>query len=44
MPLSAGYVSRETATNLSRNGLMSVAAIVTIAVLGGLHWIRVFHQ
>jgi cell division transport system permease protein len=32
MPLSAGYVSRETATNLSRNGLMSVAAIVTIAV------------
>jgi len=32
MALSAGYVSRETATNLSRNGLMSVAAIVTIAV------------
>ncbi|CAA9262281.1 MAG: Assymetric_cell_division_FstX [uncultured Acidimicrobiales bacterium] len=32
MAVSASYVARETATNLSRNGLMSVAAIVTIAV------------
>lgn len=32
MALSTAYVARETATNLSRNGLMSVAAIVTIAV------------
>ena len=32
MAVSTSYVARETATNLSRNGLMSVAAVVTIAV------------
>jgi cell division transport system permease protein len=32
MPVSAGYVSREAATNLWRNRLMTVAAILTVAV------------
>jgi len=32
MPLSASYVSREAATNLWRNRLMTVAAILTVAV------------
>jgi cell division transport system permease protein len=32
MPLSAGYVSREAVTNLWRNRLMTVAAILTVAV------------
>jgi cell division transport system permease protein len=32
MPISAGYVSREAATNLWRNRLMTVAAILTVAV------------
>jgi cell division transport system permease protein len=32
MPLSAAYVGREAATNLWRNRLMTVAAILTVAV------------
>ena len=32
MPISAGYVVRETATNLWRNRLMAVAAVLTVAV------------
>lgn len=32
MPVSAAYVSREAATNLWRNRLMTVAAILTVAV------------
>jgi cell division transport system permease protein len=32
MALSAGYVIRETAANLKRNALMSVAAVVTMSV------------
>jgi len=32
MPLSAAYVSREAATNLWRNRLMTAAAILTVAV------------
>jgi cell division transport system permease protein len=32
MPVSAGYVSREAMTNLWRNRLMTVAAILTVAV------------
>ena len=32
MPVSVGYVSREAATNLWRNRLMTVAAILTVAV------------
>lgn len=32
MPISAGYVVRETATNLWRNRLMAVAAILTVAI------------
>jgi cell division transport system permease protein len=32
MPVSAGYVSKEAATNLWRNRLMTVAAILTVAV------------
>jgi len=32
MPISAGYVARETATNLWRNRLMAVAAVLTVAV------------
>jgi cell division transport system permease protein len=32
MPLSASYVGREAATNLWRNRLMTVAAILTVAV------------
>jgi cell division transport system permease protein len=32
MPVSASYVSREAATNLWRNRLMTVAAILTVAV------------
>jgi cell division transport system permease protein len=32
MPLSASYVTREAATNLWRNRLMTVAAILTVAV------------
>ena len=32
MPLSASYISREAATNLWRNRLMTVAAILTVAV------------
>jgi cell division transport system permease protein len=32
MPVSAGYVSREAAANLWRNRLMTVAAILTVAV------------
>ncbi len=32
MPISAGYVSREAVTNLWRNRLMTVAAILTVAV------------
>ena len=32
MPVSAGYVTREAATNLWRNRLMTVAAILTVAV------------
>ncbi len=32
MPVSAGYVSQEAATNLWRNRLMTVAAILTVAV------------
>jgi cell division transport system permease protein len=32
MPVSAGYVSREAVTNLWRNRLMTVAAILTVAV------------
>ena len=32
MPVSAGYVSREAATNLWRNRLMTAAAILTVAV------------
>ena len=32
MPISAGYVARETATNLWRNRLMAIAAILTVAV------------
>ncbi len=32
MPVSAGYVSKEAATNLWRNRLMTAAAILTVAV------------
>jgi cell division transport system permease protein len=32
MPVSVGYVSKEAATNLWRNRLMTVAAILTVAV------------
>lgn len=32
MPVSAGYVARETATNLWRNRLMAIAAVLTVAV------------
>jgi cell division transport system permease protein len=32
MPISAGYVARETLTNLWRNRMMAVAAILTVAV------------
>ncbi len=32
MPISAGYVARETTTNLWRNRLMALAAIMTVAV------------
>lgn len=32
MPVSPGYVARETATNLWRNRLMAVAAVLTVAV------------
>lgn len=32
MPVSIGYVSRETATNLWRNRLMALAAILTVGV------------
>ncbi len=32
MPLSLGYVSRDTATNLWRNRLMALAAILTVGV------------
>ena len=32
MPISIGYVSRETATNLWRNRLMAIAAILTVGV------------
>jgi cell division transport system permease protein len=32
MPISIGYVARETATNLWRNLLMTVAAVLTVAV------------
>lgn len=32
MPVSAGYVSREAVTNLWRNRLMTVAAVLTVAV------------
>ena len=32
MPVSADYVARETATNLWRNRLMTVAAVLTVAV------------
>jgi cell division transport system permease protein len=32
MPISAGYVSREAATNLWRNRLMTIAAVLTVAV------------
>lgn len=32
MPISAGYVARETATNLWRNRLMALAAILTVGV------------
>jgi cell division transport system permease protein len=32
MPISPGYVARETATNLWRNRLMAVAAVLTVAV------------
>jgi cell division transport system permease protein len=32
VPISIGYVSRETATNLWRNRLMAIAAILTVAV------------
>jgi cell division transport system permease protein len=40
MPISAGYVARETGTNLRRNLLMTLSAIITMAValsaLGGV--------
>ncbi len=32
MPVSADYVVRETATNLWRNRLMTIAAVLTVAV------------
>jgi cell division transport system permease protein len=32
MPISAGYVARETATNLWRNRLMAIAAVLTVAI------------
>ncbi len=32
MPLSASYIGREATTNLWRNRLMTVAAILTVAV------------
>lgn len=32
MPVSAGYVSREAVTNLWRNRLMTIAAVLTVAV------------
>jgi cell division transport system permease protein len=32
MPISAGYVARETVTNLWRNRLMAIAAVLTVAV------------
>ena len=32
MPVSAGYVAREATTNLWRNRLMTVAAVLTVAV------------
>src|SRR5580658_6557195 len=32
MPVSADYVARETASNLWRNRLMTVAAVLTVAV------------
>ena len=32
MPVSPGYVSKEAVTNLWRNRLMTVAAILTVAV------------
>src|SRR5580700_3444978 len=32
MPVSVGYITRETATNLWRNRLMTIAAVLTVAV------------
>ena len=32
MPISAGYVARETVTNLWRNRLMAIAAVLTVAI------------
>ncbi len=32
MPISAGYVARETVTNLWRNRMMAIAAVLTVAV------------
>ena len=32
MPVSVEYVTRETASNLWRNRLMTIAAILTVAV------------
>jgi cell division protein FtsX len=32
MPISPGYVARETVTNLWRNRLMAIAAVLTVAV------------
>jgi cell division transport system permease protein len=32
MPVSLDYVARETASNLWRNRLMTIAAVLTVAV------------
>ena len=37
MAISAGYVVKETATNVRRNVFTSLAAVVTIAVVA-IHW------
>lgn len=45
MPISTGYVARETVANLRRNPVMTVAAVVTMAVsLGALGGILIMRQ
>jgi hypothetical protein len=43
-PRAPGLVARSKASFDRWMTAAAIAAIVTIAVLGGLHWIRVFHQ